>query len=166
VLDGVVPLHKSLSPSQPSIRLPCFAPKQQRETQPASTARGAAWVTFLQARVMGAFQESVKVEVAADQVGRHGQELEILDGKRNGLIREREQLVGLTPCPAPVALASPFEFCFEHVSDYLPSADVGADHETPAPPESAPRRLTRSSPNQETVEQNVSPNYGDFITCS
>jgi hypothetical protein len=67
-----------------------------------------ALVTFLQARMVGAFQDSVKVQVAADQVGRHGQEFKILDVKGYCLIREREQLTGFTPCPTRVALASRF----------------------------------------------------------
>jgi len=118
VLDAVGALREALRASQPSIRPRGLVPKQQRETQPESTAGGADLVAFLQARVMGTFQVSVKVEVPADQVGRCGQSLEIVHRERCCSICEREQLVGLTPCPASVALAGAFEFRLEHASVY------------------------------------------------
>jgi hypothetical protein len=89
-----------------------------RRVIPTGAAGGARLVAVLQMGVMGAFQESVIIEVAADQVSRYRQWLEILGGERCCPIGEREQLVGFTPCPAPVALASPLEFRLEHVSDY------------------------------------------------
>jgi hypothetical protein len=65
---------------------------------------------------MDAFQVPVKFEIAADHVGRRGQALEVVDREGSSSIREREQLVGLTPLPALAALASPLELRLEHIS--------------------------------------------------
>jgi hypothetical protein len=54
-------------------------------------------VAFLHVGVMGSIQESVKVEVAADQVSRCGQSLQILNAERCCSICEQEQAVGFTP---------------------------------------------------------------------
>jgi hypothetical protein len=82
VLHAVAALDQTLCASEPAIRLPCLAPKQQRETEPEGAAGGAGVVTFLHAGVMGAIQRLLEVELPADQVGGCGQSLEILDGER------------------------------------------------------------------------------------
>jgi hypothetical protein len=58
---------------------------------------------------MQAFLDSLKLEVAAGQIGRCRQQLEIVDVERRCLICAQESLVGVTPRATFVTLTAVFK---------------------------------------------------------
>jgi hypothetical protein len=70
---------------------------------------------------MGAIESRLKMIVAADEVSRYRQELEILDAQGSCLIRERKRPVGIRPGAFPAGLATVFELVARFTSRSFPS---------------------------------------------
>jgi hypothetical protein len=97
---GAVPtgtLDEPLATGQPAARLRHLAAQQQPETQPERAAHGPVDSPAAQGLDMRPLPGLRTLLVAASQVRRDRQALEILDLQRAG---PAEQRAGLTPCPS------------------------------------------------------------------
>ena len=102
--------QQPLGARDPAGRRPHLATKEKAEAQPECATDGAPAFTGIQVRLMGTFKRLQIVVVPADQIRRHGQQLEILAAQSGCLIGCRERAVGIGPGPPLVALTAPFEF--------------------------------------------------------
>ncbi len=78
-LHAVTAFNESLPSRDPRIRLAHLPAKQEAETEPERTARGARRVTRVQMSTMETFEEPLKLEIATRQVRRRGQPFQIVD---------------------------------------------------------------------------------------
>ncbi|HEY5952421.1 MAG TPA: hypothetical protein VIV40_43280 [Kofleriaceae bacterium] len=106
LLRTVISSDHSLRAREPPAPLCSLAAKHQRQPDPERTAGGATQIVRLDVRMMGASENFVEVLVAADQVSRHCEALEIVARKRILAIRLAEQIKGVVPCASFARLPS------------------------------------------------------------
>lgn len=108
LFDAVTTLEQPLCAGEPSHGLCRLTPKEQAETSPESTARCTDFVVGGKVSLVGTFEYVHELVVAAEQICRDRQQLEIVGAKRGCLIRKQEGPVRIRPCPASVAIATLF----------------------------------------------------------
>jgi hypothetical protein len=102
-------LQQPLRAPEPARRAADVAAKEETEAEPECAADRVQAFIGIQPRVMGALERPQILIVATDQVGRHGQKLEIVAAQRRRLVGAREGLIGIGPGPPPVVRTAPFD---------------------------------------------------------
>jgi hypothetical protein len=102
-------LQQPLRAPEPAGRTADLAAKEQAEAKPEGAADRVQAFIGIQPRVMGALERPHILIVATDQIGGHGQKLEIVAAQRRRLVGARERLIGIGPGPPPVMRTAPFE---------------------------------------------------------
>ncbi|MGH2825324.1 MAG: hypothetical protein ACRDLY_20360 [Thermoleophilaceae bacterium] len=80
------------------------------DADPERATRRSQALAPIQVQLVGTLQAAHVLVVAAEHVGRRGQQLEILGFQRRRPIRARQQLVGVDPRPPRIGLTAAFEF--------------------------------------------------------
>ena len=122
---------RAREPSGSAARLPH---KQETETEPEGAARGACGLARGEIGTVGAIEGLEKFLIAADQIRRLCQQLEIVNAQRSLLVGPRERMKGIGPgffLAVPAALG---EFVGHRVRLFLCSVLFNVPHSlTPIP---------------------------------
>ena len=109
LLGAVVARDGPLAPRRPGVRAAGLATQQEGDREPECTPRGAPPVVGPGMETIEAFENSRKLDVAAGQIRRRCQAVEIIGFERGCPIRRQESLVGVAPRAAPVTRSAFFK---------------------------------------------------------